>query len=90
MLKQFYFKQFSLAWVGSLVLFNVKIGPYQVLPLLARVDLGAKGMNGFSAFPKTTASNCIVSYQDTRWEALPLRRDTVGVFYKPGRLGQDR
>ena len=35
MLKLFYFKQFSL------VLFDPYIGPYLVLPLWARVDLGA-------------------------------------------------
>ena len=44
---QFYFKQ-----VHILVLFNHKIGPYQVLPLRARVDLGAMEMKGYSAFPK--------------------------------------
>ena len=41
MSKQFYFKQFSLASVRSLVLFDPYIGPSQVLPLPARVDLGA-------------------------------------------------
>ena len=35
-----------------LVLFNPKIGPYQVLPLWARVDLGAMAIKGYSAFPK--------------------------------------
>ena len=30
-------------------------GPYQVLPLWARVDLGAMAMKGYSAFHKTTA-----------------------------------
>ena len=34
------------------VLFNPKIGPYQVLPLQARVDLA---MNEHSAFPKAPA-----------------------------------
>ena len=38
-----------------LVLFNPKIGPYQVLPLRARVDLGAMAMKGYSAFPKAPA-----------------------------------
>ena len=32
----------------QLVLFNPKIGPYQVLPLLARVDLGV--MKRYTAF----------------------------------------
>ena len=30
--KQFCFKQFSLAWICSLVLFGPEIGPYQMLP----------------------------------------------------------
>ena len=38
-----------------LVLFNPKIGPYQVLPLKARGDLGAMAMKGYSAFPKAPA-----------------------------------
>ena len=38
-----------------LVLFNPYIGPYQVLPLQARVDLGAMAMKGYSAFPKAPA-----------------------------------
>ena len=44
MSKQSYFKQFGLALVHSLVLFDPKIEPYQVLPLRARVDLGAMAM----------------------------------------------
>ena len=40
-----------------LVLFNpLIIEPYQVLPLRARVDLGAMAMKGYSAFPKAPAS----------------------------------
>ena len=38
-----------------LVPFNPLIGPYQVLPLRARVDLGAMAMKGCSAFPKAPA-----------------------------------
>ena len=38
-----------------LVLFNPYIGPYQVLPLRARVDLEAMAMKGYSAFPKAPA-----------------------------------
>ena len=40
----------------QLVLFNPLIGPYQVLPFRARVDLGAIAMKWCSAFPKATAS----------------------------------
>ena len=42
--------QFSISML--LVLFNPYIGPDQVLPLRARVDLGAMAMKGCSAFPK--------------------------------------
>ena len=56
-----------------LFLFNPEIGPYQVLPLWARVDLGAMVMKGYSAFPKAPAllepHHQIVKchIQDTRW-----------------------
>ena len=39
--KQFYLKPFSFAKVQSLVVSDLQIGPYQVLILLARVDLEA-------------------------------------------------
>ena len=32
-----------------------QIGPYQMLPLRIRVDLGAMAMKGYSVFPKTPA-----------------------------------
>ena len=38
------------------VLFNPQIGPYQVLPLRARVDLGSMAKKGCSAFHKPPAS----------------------------------
>ena len=37
------------------VLFDPKIGPYQVLPLWACVDLGAMVMKGYATFPKAPA-----------------------------------
>ena len=51
----------------QLVLFNTKIGPYQVLPLRARLDLVAMAIKGCSAFPKAPAllepqHQIIVSY----------------------------
>ena len=52
MSKQFYFKQFSLALVHSLVLFNPKVGPYQLLPLRTRLDLGMMAINEYPVFPK--------------------------------------
>ena len=38
-----------------LVLFNPLTGPYQVLPLPARVDLGVMAIKGYFAFPKAPA-----------------------------------
>ncbi len=38
-----------------LVQFNPLIGPYQVLPLRTRVDLGAMAIKGYSAFSKAPA-----------------------------------
>ena len=90
----FYFKLFSLPQTINfrismlLVLFNPQIGPYQVLPLRARVDLGAMAMKGYSAFPKAPAllepspSDCLVSYPGhSLGGVLPLCREAVGVFY---------
>ena len=57
------------------------MGPYQVLHLRARVDLGAMAMKGYSAFPKVPAllkpHHRIVSYhlQDIHWGSItPLQR----------------
>ena len=38
-----------------LVLFNLYIGPYNVLPRQAKLDLGAMAMKGYSVFPKALA-----------------------------------
>ena len=40
----------------QLVPFNPWIGPYQVLPFQASVDLGATAMKECSTFPKAPAS----------------------------------
>ena len=53
--KQFYFKQVRFAKVRSFLSFDSKIGSYQVLPLQARVNLGAMAIKGYSAFPKAPA-----------------------------------
>ena len=55
MSKQFSFKQFSLAYVHSLFLFDPLIGPFQMQPLRARVDLGAMEMKEDSALTKAPA-----------------------------------
>ena len=66
-----------------------------MLPLRARVDLGAMATKGYSAFPKAPALlephhqivHCHI--QDTRWGGvLPLCREAAGVFYSPSRLGK--
>ena len=62
-----------------LVLFNPEIGPYEVLPLRARVDLGAMAMKGCSVFPKASAllgprhQSVWCHIQDTRWELISQR-----------------
>ena len=55
MSNQSYFKQFSLALVHSLVPFDPVIGPYQVVPILAIVNLGTMAVLGYSALSKTPA-----------------------------------
>ena len=55
MSKQSYFKQFGFALVQRLVLYDLEIGPYQVLPLRTRVDMGSMAMKGYSASPKALA-----------------------------------
>ena len=40
-----------------------------------------------SSITATSPSDCLVSYQDTRWEEVSTPYgETVGVFYSPGRL----
>ena len=69
-----YFKQFSLAKVHNLVLFDQLIGPYLVLPILTRVDLRAMAVKRYSVFPQSSSitgalpSDCLVSFQDSRLE----------------------
>ena len=61
-----------------------------MLPLRARVELGAMAMKGYSAFPKAPApSDFLVSYpgHSLGGGVLPLCREAVGVFYSPSRLG---
>ena len=72
-----------------LVLFNPYMGPYQVLPLRARVDLGAMAMKGYSTFPKlqhswnlTIRLFSVISRTLVRG-VLPLCRGAVSVFYSP-------
>ena len=76
-----------------LVLFNPEIGPYGVVPLRARVDMGAMAIKGYSAFPKapvlleTHHQKCDIQY--TRLgKSYPLCRGDISVFYSPSRLGK--
>ena len=57
------------------VLFDPSIGPFQVLPPRARMDLGTIAIKGYAAFPKAIrleAHHQIVSchIQDTLWGCL--------------------
>ena len=64
-------------------------------PLRVRVDLEAKAMKSYSAFPEVLAlleHHYVIVYchmQDTRCEGecLTLSRDTLGVFCSSSRLG---
>ncbi len=71
-----------------------------MLPLRARVDLGAMAMKGSdgnegvlripqsSSIAGTSPSDCLVSYPGhTLGVVLPLCKGAVGVFYSPSRLG---
>ena len=74
--------QFSISI--PLVLFSPQIGPYQVLQLRARVDVGAMAMKSGSVFPKPPAflkphhQIVLCHIQDTHWGGvLPLCRGAV-------------
>ena len=65
--------------------------PCQVLPLWARVDLGAMAMKGYSTFPKAPAlvEPCHQKIDVTSMTLggiLPLCRDAVSVFYSTSQL----
>ena len=70
MSKQINLKQFRLAYIHSLVLFDPKIGPYMLLPPRAIVGLGAMTRKGHSATTLAqistitggSQSDCLVSY----------------------------
>ena len=98
MSKQFYFKQFSLAKVHSLVLFDPYIGLYQVLPLRDRVELQSDGNKRAFCTPQsssitvTSPSDFLVIYSGHSLRESLLFRDAVGVFcslswLKPGSSG---
>ena len=64
------------------------MGPYQVLPIQARVDLEAMTVKGYSAFPQTPAIRLYsVITRTLIGRVLPLCGDVAGVFCSPIRLG---
>ena len=95
MSKQFYFKQFSLAYVNSLVIVKSLIGPYQVLPFWVRVDLGEMAIKGFSSFSKAPAlmesphqiAKCHI--QDTRWRNLASLQRSSQCILQPQPTGPE-
>ena len=73
------------------VLFDPLIGPYQMLLLRVKMDLGPMVMKRYSIFPWSLAIrlfNIILMTLDVG--VLPLCRDAIGVFYSPTRLDSVR
>ena len=77
------------------VLFDSQIGPYQMLPLRAKVDLWAMTMKGYSAFPKAPAllehhhQILLVSYLGHSLVGLtPLQRSSRCIL-QPKPTGQE-
>ena len=75
----------------QIVLFDLYIGPYQMLRLWVRVDQGSMKIMEYSTFSKAPGSephNQIVlcHIQDIHQRVLPLCKDAVGVFYCPSWL----
>ena len=73
------------------VIFDPYIEPNQVLPLQARMDLGALAMKGYSTFPKAPALQeprhqiVLCHFRTLIVVVLTLGKDTVVVFYSPSR-----
>ena len=70
------------------------IGLYLLLPLLARVDLGAIWMKGYFTIMKYLAllelqhQIVLCHIQHTHWVSLTLGTYAVSVFYSPYRVSQ--
>ena len=74
------------------VLFDREIGPYQMLPVKARVDLGAiarkstlHSLKHQHYWSLTIRLFSVISRHSL--EGLPFCRDKVGVFYRPSQCG---
>ena len=50
--KTYLFQAIQFSIITLLVLFDPEVGPYQVLPFQARMDVGAMALKRYSAFPK--------------------------------------
>ena len=99
MIKYLYFKQLDLAAVICLhsvecqtVLFDPHIGPYQVLPFKARVDLGVMAMKGHSkhlhCWSLTIILFSVICPGQSMVEGLiPWQTRAVGVFCKRQQTG---
>ena len=77
----------------QLVLFKPLIGPYQVLPLRVRVDVGAMAIKATPPPSKpqhqwnlTIRLFNVISRTRIRGGVLPFCRGAVSVFYSPSRL----
>ena len=89
MIKQFYFNQFSLASIQTLLV-DPSMRPYQVLRLGVRVNLGGMVMKLQSSnITGASPSDYLVSYaRHSLGGVLPNCRDAVGEFYSPSRLAK--
>ena len=94
--KTFLFQDIQFSISMPLVLLNPPIGPYQVLPRRARVDLGAMAIKGYSTPYSPRPQHCwnltirlfsVISRTLVGRGVLPLCRGAVSVFYSPNRLG---
>ena len=57
-----------------------------MLPIRAKVDLGAMAMKGYSAFPKASPSDSLVSYPEHSYGGGYSSGDSVSAYYGPSRL----
>ena len=71
MSQRFYFKQFTLALVHCLVLFDPLTGPLSGVTTKDHRGSGSDGIEGLLCIPQISSSDCFESYQDTRWGVLP-------------------
>ena len=88
-----YVKSFVSQFKCLNVLFDPYIGPHQLLPIQAWVDLDVMAMKVYSTYPeissstRTSPSDYLMSYQDNRWVwVLSLCRYAIALVWTPSRL----